>query len=189
MVTPTGEKMKTDQDKITKAWFFASRVHNGQLYPGEQLPYVTHIGNVSFEVMAVVSSLENAELAICCAILHDTIEDTEITYEAIEKEFGKAVADGVMALTKDETLPTKREQMIDSLERIKKQPKEVWAVKMADRISNLGEPPHYWKLEKRQAYRDEAKIIFNYLHEANEVLSKRLEEKIDGYGKFLDGEV
>jgi len=177
--------MKIDQDKITKAWFFASRVHNGQLYPGEQLPYVTHLGNVAFEVMAVASSLENAELAICCAILHDTLEDTETTYEEIAKEFGEAVANGVQALTKDERLATKREKMIDSLERIKKQPKEVWAVKMADRISNLGEPPHYWALEKRQAYRDEAKIIWEYLHKANDALAKRLEEKIEGYGKFL----
>ena len=166
--------MKINQDKITKAWFFASRVHNGQLYPGEKLPYVTHVGNVAFEIMAVVSSLKNAELAICCAILHDTIEDTETTYEEIEKEFGKAVANGVMALTKNETLPTKREKMIDSLERIETQPKEVWAVKMADRISNLGEPPHYWKLEKCQAYRDEAQIVWDYLHEVNEVLAKSL---------------
>ena len=65
-----------NQDNITKAWFFASRVHKEQFYPGEKLPYITHIGNVMMEVMAVSSQLENPELAIICAILHDTIEDT-----------------------------------------------------------------------------------------------------------------
>ena len=114
--------MTINQEKTTKAWFFASRVHKEQFYPGEKLPYITHIGNVMMEVMAVASRLENAELAICCAILHDTIEDTPTRYEDIEKEFGKAVADGVMALTKNETLATKREQMLDSLELIKLQP-------------------------------------------------------------------
>ena len=177
--------MKINQEKITKAWFFASRVHIEQKYPGENLPYLTHLGNVMLEVMGMVSTLEDADLAICCAILHDTIEDAGVSHEELEKEFGKSVADGVMALTKNEALATKREQMLDSLERIKQQPKELWVVKMADRISNLGEPPHYWKLEKREAYRAEAQIIWDYLHEANEPMADRLKEKIENYERYL----
>ena len=177
--------MKTDQETLTKAWFFASRVHKEQKYPGEQLPYLTHLGNVMLEVVGVAHTLENVELALCCAILHDTIEDTEVTYEELLKEFGEAVAKGVMALTKNEVLPTKREQMIDSLERIIQQPKEVWTVKMADRIANLGEPPHYWKLAKRESYRAEAQIIWDYLHEANDAMAERLNEKIKNYDKYL----
>jgi (p)ppGpp synthase/HD superfamily hydrolase len=90
-----------------------------------------------------------------------------------------------MALTKNETLATKREQMIDSLERIKKEPKEVWVVKMADRVANLGEPPHYWKAGKRESYRAEAQIIWDYLHEANKVMAERLKEKIEAYEEYL----
>ena len=177
--------MQFNQDKITKAWFFASRAHKEQKYPGEQLPYITHIGNVMLEVMGVASSLENAELAICCTILHDTIEDTDTSYEDILQEFGKAVADGVKALSKDSTLATKEEQMLDSLKRIKEQPKEVWAVKMADRVANLGESPHYWSLEKKQAYREEALLIWEQLHEANEVMATRLKQKIEDYERYL----
>ena len=177
--------MSINQDNITKAWFFASRVHKEQKYPGEQLPYLTHLGNVMLEVMGVSSTLENAELAICCAILHDTIEDTEVTYEELLSEFGKSIADGVMALSKNESLSTKREQMIDSLERIVRQPKEIWVVKMADRVANLGEPPHYWKLEKKRAYREEAEIIWDYLHEANVEMAKRLKEKIEAYSEYI----
>ena len=177
--------MKINQDTITKAWFFASRVHKEQKYPGEQLPYVTHLGNVTLEVMGVFSTLENAELAICCAILHDSIEDTEVTYEELINEFGKSISDGVMALTKNKNLDSKREQMIDSLERIVQQPKEIWVVKMADRTANLGKPPHYWKLEKKRAYQEEAQIIWDYLHEANEAMAKRLKEKILDYERYL----
>ena len=174
-----------NQDNITKAWFFASHVHNGQLYPGEKLPYLTHLGNVMMEIMGVSSTLRDAELAIICAILHDTIEDAGVTYEELEKEFGSPVANGVMALTKNMTLPTKQEQMLDSLERIKQQPKELWAVKVADRISNLGKPPEYWTKEKVQAYHNEAKTILEYLGEGHELLSARLQKKIDDYSRYM----
>ena len=97
----------------------------------------------------------------------------------------KEVANGVLALTKDETLTTKREKMLDSLHRIKQQPQEVWVVKMADRFANLGEPPVYWKAEKVKAYRDEARIILDYLAEADEVMAERLEGKIGDYEKYL----
>jgi len=174
-----------DQDKITKAWFFASRVHKEQFYPGEKLPYLTHIGNVMMEVMAVASSLENVELAICCAILHDTIEDTPTTHTDIEKEFGTSVADGVMALSKNGNFETKKEKMLDSLTRIKQQPKEIWVVKMGDRVANLGKPPHYWSAEKIEAYRDEAQTILENLGAADEVMAERLRDKIENYGKFI----
>ena len=177
--------MILNQDKITKAWFFASRVHKEQKYPGEELPYITHIGNVLLEVMAVASSLDNAQLAICCAILHDTIEDTSTTYEDILQEFGADVANGVMALSKDKTLNTKQEQMQDSLKRIKEQAKEVWVVKMADRVANLGEPPHYWSLEKKRAYQEEARLILEQLYEANEQMANRLKAKIEDYERYL----
>ena len=177
--------MILNQDKITKAWFFASRVHKKQKYPGEELPYITHIGNVLLEVMAVASSLDNAQLAICCAILHDTIEDTSTTYEDILQEFGKDIADGVQALSKDKTLNTKQEQMQDSLKRIKEQSKEVWVVKMADRVANLGEPPHYWSLEKKRAYQEEARLILEQLHEANWQMANRLKAKIEDYERYL----
>lgn len=177
--------MKINQDNITKAWFFASRIHNGQLYPGEQLPYLIHLGNVMMEIMAVSDSLENPELAISCAILHDSIEDTSVGYDEIKKAFGKEIADGVMALTKSDSFETKQEKMLDSLERIKKQPKEIWAVKMADRIANLGEPPHYWEREKVQAYQNEARVILKYLAKGSEPLADRLHLKIDEYNQYI----
>jgi GTP diphosphokinase / guanosine-3',5'-bis(diphosphate) 3'-diphosphatase len=55
-----------------------------------------------------------------CALFHDSIEDTNTSYNDIKNDFGKEVADGVLALTKNFDLPTKSEQMKDSLQRIKK---------------------------------------------------------------------
>ena len=180
-------------NKLQSAWQLATRLHQDQTYggpqEGEYIPYINHIGSVAFEIMAAVqqSPQMDAELATCCALLHDTLEDTDLTYQDIRSQFGPAIADGVMALTKNKQLEGKRNQMLDSLHRIQQQPKEVWAVKMADRICNLQAPPFYWNNEKKQKYQEEARLIYRELKEGNQYLSVRLQQKIEQYGKFIDG--
>jgi (p)ppGpp synthase/HD superfamily hydrolase len=177
-------------DNFAKAWNFATLYHEGQTYGGaqkeQQIPYINHIGSVGVEVIWALSTAPelDGDLAIQCALLHDTIEDTKATYELLMENFGRAVADGVMALTKDSTLPSKPLQMADSLKRIGQQPPEIWMVKMADRITNLRHPPHYWKPEKIDSYRQEAISIYDALHSANLALATRLKEKIDLYRSF-----
>jgi (p)ppGpp synthase/HD superfamily hydrolase len=75
--------------------------------------------------------------------------------------------------------------MPDSLQRIIQQPKEVWAVKMADRICNLYKPPHYWDNDKKLSYLKEAREIHAHLHTANVYLANRLLHKIEAYKKYL----
>ena len=79
----------------------------------------------------------------------------------------------------------KEEQMNDSLEKLLKQPIEVQFVKLADRIVNLKEPPHYWNVEKRIKYQEEAKVILEKLGMASLYLAKRLEEKIENYEQYF----
>ena len=178
-------------DKQQDAWQLATVLHHGQSYgspnKGERIEYINHIGSVVFEVNNAFKQENgfNEELGVLCAILHDTIEDTEATYEHIEELFGKQVADGVLALTKNETLETKEAQMLDSLERIKQQPKEVWSVKMADRICNLYAPPFYWNNEKKEKYIREAQLIHAHLKDGNHYLANRLLEKIECYQRFI----
>lgn len=143
------------QEVFKKAWNFATIAHHGQTYggaePGRKIDYINHIGSVVIEVIwALDSSPEyDANLAVQCAILHDIIEDTKYQYEDVQKEFGTMVADGVMALTKNDDLPIKKAKIKDSLFRIKQQPKEIWLVKLGDRITNLYHPPYYWSDEKK----------------------------------------
>lgn len=174
-------KKMFDQENYLACWLFASHAHKHQYYPGNNLPYLTHIGSVVMEVLAVADSIENIDLAISCALLHDTIEDTEITYDDVVSAFSETVAEGVMALTKNAELPNKEDRMIDSLTRIQQQSKSVWVVKLADRISNLGKPPHYWDLSKKQKYAEEAGMILDYLGDANKLLAERLNGKIQSY--------
>lgn len=173
------------QDKYNKAWRFAALAHTkvDQRVPGTDLPYILHIGSVAMEVIAALSieKVVNPDLAIQCALLHDVIEDTEATYEDILANFGEDVAQGVKALSKDIKLPDKHTMMKDSLRRIKEQPKEVWMVKMADRITNLQPPPEHWSKGKIEVYREEARLIHDELKEGSKYLAERLFQKISAY--------
>ena len=93
----------------------------------------------------------------------------------------KIVLQGVWALTKDTKLPSKQEQMQDSLERLKQQPKCVQMVKLADRITNLAPAPVFWNRAKRQTYVSEAKMIHEALKDSNHYLANKLQDKIDNY--------
>ena len=79
----------------------------------------------------------------------------------------------------------KSERMQDSLNRIKLLPKEVWAVKLADRITNLQEPPQHWNTSKKEEYRQEAIQILQHLKGANFYLEQRLDKKITEYEKYI----
>lgn len=177
-------------DILQKAWAFSSRYHRGQTYGGpngERIEYLYHIGNVAMEIMWALQTdvAANGNLAIQCALLHDAIEDTDATYDMIKMEFGESVANGVMALTKRADLPSKETQMQDSLARIRQQPREIWMVKLADRITNLSMPPHYWDNKIILSYRDEAQIIYTALQSGSITLAQRLKRKIDAYPQFL----
>lgn len=174
-------------DLINRAWALAVRHHDGQKYgshePDREVEYLAHIGQVTFEIMAALQHDPDADanLALCCAILHDTLEDTALTEGEVLANFGSEVLAGVRALTKDETLPGKPAQMRHSLDRILRCPREVAMVKLADRIVNLSPPPHYWTPEKIDAYRLEARSILEALGTANAYLAGRLAERIERY--------
>ncbi|KAF0187521.1 MAG: hypothetical protein FD168_2523 [Desulfobulbaceae bacterium] len=164
------------------AWRFAAEAHNAQKVPDADLPYLHHLGRVAFIVLEANQSepIPEIDLAISCAILHDCIEDQNVAHSDLEERFGTAIADGVLALSKDTRIP-KSEAMADSLERIRKQPLSVWCVKLADRISNLQKPPAHWSPEKCLAYRTEAQQILDALGSANQRLASWLLSSVENY--------
>jgi (p)ppGpp synthase/HD superfamily hydrolase len=178
--------MNWTQDAYVKALNFASDWHKGQLVPGTERPYDTHLAKVTMEVIAALPHHPeaNGELAVTCALLHDVVEDTDADAPLIANTFGQTVANGVMALSKNHDLP-KADQMKDSLQRIAQQPPEIAMVKLADRITNLAPPPTHWSSEKRAAYRQEAIVILDRLGHASGYLARRLQAKIDTYRDYI----
>jgi (p)ppGpp synthase/HD superfamily hydrolase len=138
------------------------------------------------EVLATLAldDVADPDLAVACALLHDTVEDTPTTVDEISAAFGVAVAEGVRALSKSEAVP-KAERMADSLRRIQAQPREVWIVKLADRAVNMEPAPTDWPADKRRAYREQALTILAALGSASPSLAARLREKIARYDAGL----
>jgi (p)ppGpp synthase/HD superfamily hydrolase len=178
------------REKYFKALKFAAEAHKGQLVPGTDLPYVVHVSLVAMEMLAAlaVEEVERPNLAVQCALLHDTLEDTYVIYDEIVEQFGSYVADGVLALSKDGAIGTSEDeykrkwlQLEDSLKRIKSQTTEIWMVKLADRITNLQPPPKSWNEEKVAHYKKGAEQIHEELSSASEYLGERLRMKIDQY--------
>ena len=176
------------QSFYQKAIKFAAAKHaeQNQTVPGTNLPYVVHLSNVAMEILIASFNTENFDLgfAVQVALLHDTIEDTCTTFDELETEFGTDIAKAVQALSKNTDLP-EEQQMNDSLKRIKSMSPEVWAVKLADRITNLQPPPSHWDNERKIRYREEARLILSELKGGNEFLAKRLEKKIEEYRIYL----
>ncbi len=172
-------------DRYVEAMRFAAAKHADQTEPGHDLPYLVHVVSVAAEVIAVLpaAGLAEPDLAVTCALLHDTVEDTGTSVEELHDRFGAAVAAGVAALTKNSALP-KPEQMPDSLRRILEQPAEIATVKLADRITNMAAPPRSWSKEKRASYREEARAIADALGAACPALDARLRARIEAYAAY-----
>ena len=84
-----------DTKIIQKAYNYALLKHGNQLRKSGE-PYIIHPTNVAY----TIAELGLDEQTICAALLHDVVEDTEVTYEDIEKEFGLSIAEMVDGVTK-----------------------------------------------------------------------------------------
>jgi len=81
--------------KILKAYCIAKKAHKGQKDKGGK-PYIKHPVYVAKRVKG-----RDAKIV---ALLHDTIEDTSVTYDYIKSVFGDRIAESVKVLTKDKTI-------------------------------------------------------------------------------------
>ena len=100
------------------------------------------------------------------AILHDTVEDTQTSYEELVGRFGKDVADVVMELTDDKSLPKAERKLLQVTHAHKKSSRAVM-VKLADKTCNLRDivdaPPDGWTVERKREYFDWAKQVVDAL--------------------------
>src|SRR5687767_4080623 len=74
-----------NSSKISKAIAFANTAHEGHFRKGTAIPYIFHVMNVG---KLLTEEMECEEDVIVAGILHDTVEDTPVTYEDIERAFG-----------------------------------------------------------------------------------------------------
>ena len=122
---------------LEKTFHFAQQAHAGQKRKSGE-PFIIH----PVEVAIILADLHMDVETLCAALLHDTVEDSNVTKDQVEKEFGPSVADlvdGVTKITKleveslsDEQAETFRKMLIAMSKDIR-----VVVIKLADRLHNM----------------------------------------------------
>lgn len=126
-----------DTEKIIKAYELAKSSHQGQLRnSGEE--YIIH----PFHVSMILAEMNMDTSTIIAGLLHDTIEDTEVSYEDVKKEFGEEIAELVDGVTKLKKLnyQTKQEKQAENIRKMvlaMAKDIRVVIVKFADRLHNM----------------------------------------------------
>lgn len=121
-----------DTTLFDKASQFAIEAHRGAERRGKGFPYIIH----PMEAAAIVATVTNDPEMLAAAILHDTVEDTDVTIEQIEELFGPRVAHLVNIETAKKG-PTWRSRREVQLERFRQADRDSQIVAIGDKLSNL----------------------------------------------------
>jgi len=132
---------------LWKALEFAKKKHGDQVDDSDKSYFKVHV----MQVYELVSIVTNDEAVRCAAVLHDTIEDTDTTYEELVQEFSKEVADLVMEVTHE----SRKDSVGFCFPRLKSQKGII--IKFADRLSNLSRM-EAWDEARKEHYINKSKF-------------------------------
>ena len=150
----------TDISMIEKAYKVASEAHEGQKRKSGE-PYIIH----PLCVAIILADLELDKVTIVAGLLHDAVEDTWMTYEEVEKEFGSEVALLVDGVTKLGQLSYSADKVEVQAENLRKmflamaKDIRVILIKLADRLHNM-RTLQYMRPEKQQEKARETMDIY-----------------------------
>ena len=153
-----------DTKRLYDAFAYADNAHSGQLRK-DGSPYITH----PLAVAEIAAELELDTESIIAALLHDTIEDTETTYDDIAKLFGKSVADlvdGVTKLTRVQYVSKEEEQMENLRKMLMAMAKDIRVilVKICDRLHNMRTMNYQTPKKQREKARETMEIYAPLAH-------------------------
>ena len=120
-------------DYLDRAIAFAVRAHAGTERRGKGFPYIVH----PLEAMAIVSTITPDQELLAAAVLHDTVEDTNVTIEDIRAEFGERVASLVKVDSVSDNEGTWHERKQKAINLIANAPRDAKIVALGDKLSNM----------------------------------------------------
>jgi (p)ppGpp synthase/HD superfamily hydrolase len=161
---------------IMRAADFAARKHTKQKRKGEEAePYLNHLIEVA---TLVAESTDGRPDVVIAALLHDPVEDQDVTSAEIVDLFGPTVASLVAELTDDKSLPkqVRKDQQIAGASH---KSDGASVIKLADKTSNLlaiAKSPPPWPKDRKRAYVDWARAVVSGLPFKPAGLMARFEE-------------
>ena len=174
-------------ENIVRAASFAAKKHTDQKRKGSDgEPYINHPLEVA-NMLVNIGGVNDPEI-IVAALLHDTVEDTDVSFEEIAEQFGITVAGYVRELTDDKTL-AKAERKQKQVEHAPHLSHGARQIKLADKISNIRDitdkPPDGWDLQRRREYVDWGEKVVAGLRGANSDLEKVFDQTVDNARRKL----
>lgn len=159
------DQRKENARLVERASEIATLAHEGQ-YRDEGTPYIDH-------VMRVSERFKNNDSVKIIALLHDVLEDSDYTYEDLEKEFGSFLIDKVQLLTKSKgyDMNIYMDNIADDLYCLK--------VKLSDRIDNIKSLPNCPDSNKQRKYISETHRYFLENEKIKNCNSKTVQKLLD----------
>jgi (p)ppGpp synthase/HD superfamily hydrolase len=155
------------------------------LYPAQE-PYINHLLEVA-SLVAQATGGSNPHVVIA-ALLHDAVEDQEVSIEMIVREFGNQVGDIVLEVTDDKTLP-KAERKRKQIEWGLNKSREAKLIKLADKASNLrtiaSSPAVGWSVKRRLEYIEWANSVVAGLRGTSPWLEQEFDDAVDRAARSL----
>src|SRR5579862_9560658 len=133
----TASDERLDRELLTRAYRYSQKAHLGQKrFSGEE--YVSHC----VEVAKILADLQLDSVTVASGLIHDVVEDTAVSIEDVEREFGSEIAEIVDGLTKIGTLPqhSSQERQVENYRKLLlsiAKDARVIIIKLADRLHNM----------------------------------------------------
>ena len=127
-----------DTSILDKAIVFAVKAHAGTARRGKTFPYIVH----PMEAVEIVATMTSDQELLSAAILHDTVEDTDVTVEQIRNEFGDRIA-SIVAAESDNPHESKddienwRARKQAAIDRLATASHDTKIVALGDKLSNM----------------------------------------------------
>ena len=157
---------------------FAANAHHGQARKGSaDIPYVDHVLDVAHRLAEVHPE---DEVLILAGLLHDTVEDCDVTRADIAARYGDPVADLVMEVTDDTSLP-RAERKAAQEAHVRHASDAAKRLKMADKAANLtaiARTPPDWPKARKAEYVDWALRVIDPVRGLDPALEAGFDEAV-----------
>lgn len=170
----------SDLTLLLRALHFAADKHRDQRRKDAAAsPYINHPIAVA-EVLARVGGVHDIHV-LAAAGLHDTVEDTQTTFDELEREFGAAVRALVAEVTDDKSLGTDERKRLQ-IEHVAHASAGAKLIKLGDKICNVEDvtncPPPDWSGERRLEYLAWSERVVAGCRGTNAALEGRFDEVV-----------
>jgi (p)ppGpp synthase/HD superfamily hydrolase len=123
-------------ESLEHAFNFAKEAHYNQKRKYTDIPYINHIEETA-QLLWNATNGNEPEYVYIAAILHDIVEDTKITIQDIDNEFGSDVSNLVSELTSDKESQNKEGKQNYLTNKINNMSDYAFSIKLSDRLSNV----------------------------------------------------